>query len=712
MRIGNRYAAGRLLAGALFLLAAGLRAGGTAQPPYRIVERNASLQILPSTHTLSVIDTIILHRMSTGHEPLVFGLPNIFEVAGAAKGNANISFKRGDNIIRFDDIPSDSEFSITFWYSGDLGAASELSQIGRDKAVLREEVILPQTDELLRRARITMIVPKDWYALTAGRLARNAVRGDSAWFTWESDVTMKNISWFCAGRYKTTFLPGEIPVGVHLLADDSTGIPADIASFSQKIVTFYSHAFGTYRFPKLDIIEVDNWVGGRNVLAVAAPSFVMVKRAAFETPDTFNQAKTVLPHEIAHQWWPLSVFINEEDAALLAEGMCEYSARLFDESRRKFSPRDSLGHHPFLRPLILKAESGSDVPLHSVVDMRNTQTHYLKSAYVHHMLRQMLGDSVFMELYREFNRLFAGKLAGQEEFRALAERLGGKNLGWFFDQWLERIALPKLKVYHAQSEREGSGWKITGRVRILGYARFTAFADVGVVGGADERDTAFARVWLGAPLPANRTDTAGAGEYRNDVPFETHLDSEPAEAVLDPLGNTLKAFRIPPKLSDLRDPATGTMIVGTKLHADRLLALARKDSAAMDLGGWTIAIAPDTAVTLKALQQERVILYGTPAENRVAAAAAPKFPNGFRGDSVRVGNSVLYDTSLALLQSIDNPYFENGLMCWVAPLSEKAAPQLLPFDVSWALVRGTELISSGTWDVVDENMRVKVKRKE
>jgi len=48
-------------------------------------------------------------------------------------------------------------------------------------------------------------------------------------------------------------------------------------------------------------------------------------------------------------------------------------------------------------------------------------------------------------------------------------------------------------------------------------------------------------------------------------------------------------------------------------------------------------------------------------------------------------------------------------MCWVAPLSPKAEPELMPYDHSWILVRGKEEIISGTWEVKDEEVVVEVK---
>ena len=130
----------------------------------------------------------------------------------------------------------------------------------------------------------------------------------------------------------------------------------------------------------------------------------------------------------------------------------------------------------------------------------------------------------------------------------------------------------------------------------------------------------------------------------------------------------------------------------------------------MDLAGWSLTIKADTAVTLQGLQQERVILYGTPGENSIVEELVGKFPYGIRNDSAVVNQAVVYDTLLSLIQAIDNPYFTNGTLFWIAPLSDRAIPQLLPYEGSWVLTRGVDVITSGTWEVKDDDVRTVVKQ--
>ncbi|MFI5252651.1 MAG: M1 family aminopeptidase [Bacteroidota bacterium] len=675
-------------------------------PGFEILSHNASIQIYPQQNTIVCVDTISIRRLVEKETKVSLSLFHIFEINYLLFNGKQRDFKRGDDFILVENLPLDSVMELVVSYSGELSFRSELCRITADHAVLREEIILPHTNEYLTSTRLSVTVPKDWEATTVGKLAARIAVNDSTTFVWESNDINKEIGWICAGIYKTRQSADGSHLSIHLFRDDSTTAADDILSLVKRVLGFYSAKFTPYRYPKLDIVEVDDWVAGKNVLAVAAPSFIMVKKIAFETHDKFIQASSILPHEIAHQWWPLTVFIGDEDVALLAEGMCEYSARLYDEGNHIMSIRDSLDYHPLLRPLILKVIQGEDIPLHQKTDLRAAVTLYLKAMYVHNMLRAYIGDSVFSRLYHEYAVRFGLKITTSDDFRLLAEELSGKKLGWFFDQWVAKKGVPHLKIYNAHRKLDSAGWVTRGRVRLVGYDRFSTFVDVGV---KTEAGVTTCRVWLGASNTESGVDSAAAGEYRNDVPFEIRTSGKPLRAILDPNGDVLKMKKIPPRLSDLRDPGEGVMIIGTKEHADYLSKLARFDSSAMDGSGWTLSIKCDTEATLKDFQQNHVFLYGTAAENSKVAEMLDKFPLQFRNDSVVVNKEAIYDTSLTLVQMIDNPFQNNGSLCWIAPLSDKAKPELLPYDASWLLLRGKEEISSGTWDVNDEDLSVEIK---
>jgi hypothetical protein len=680
--------------GAGFLLPAQGRA--QADTTYRIVSSRYRLELLPADRAVRGVDTLELRLHPSAGERVALRMFPLYRVTGVTVNGRAATFDVNGDRLSVGPLPRDSA-TVVVEYAARLTVGSEFAMIDGNRAVFHEEGAMPTGPYDLHFVRGSLTVPRGWEAVAAGSLVDRRESNDSVTFVWEERERLSNVGWICAGVYeRSEDRTGPVLVSTYLDTTDTASAGA-IRAQVREIVRFYSGWFTPYRFSKLAIVEVDNLVAGRNVLAIASPSMILVKRVAFETKDVFNQVATVLPHEVAHQWWPMTVFIEDEDAAFLSEGMCEYSSLMYAESSGKMTGRDSLGHHPLLRLLLARVAKGEDQPLRMKADLRALPTHYLKASYVHNMVRQMLGDSLFRALYATYASRYALRTATLGDYQALAESLAGRPLDWFFRQWVTGKGIPRMKIYNVKSAPDSAlgGWRTRGRVRLVGYEKFTTGIRVGTE-GIDAQ--ASVPVWLG-------DDPAGAG-YRNDVPFEIRTRAHPARVVLDPGGEVLKVQKIPVKLSQLRDQADGLMVVGTNGASAALERLARKDSASMTLNGWSIAIRADTAVTLADLQREYVFLYGTTRDNRVAADLAGKFPYRADGDSVRIDGETLRDSALALVQAVENPYQSSGVLTWVAPLGASANPDLLPYDDSWVLLRGGDLVAHGVWEVTDEDLVV------
>jgi hypothetical protein len=73
-------------------------------------------------------------------------------------------------------------------------------------------------------------------------------------------------------------------------------------------------------------------------------------------------------------------------------------------------------------------------------------TSYEKGASVLHMLRHIIGDSVFFEFVNTYGATFAHGAAITQELWDLAETVSGQELDWFFEEWLMLPGHPEYDV--------------------------------------------------------------------------------------------------------------------------------------------------------------------------------------------------------------------------------------------------------------------------
>ncbi len=117
---------------------------------------------------------------------------------------------------------------------------------------------------------------------------------------------------------------------------------------------------------------------------------------------------------------------------------------------------------------------------------------YNKGAWVLHLLRGEVGDSAFFRGIRRYYATFRDSSVLSEDFERVMERAAGRDLRWFFRQWLYQPGYPRLDVTW---RTDAAGRRVTlhvrqaqsaawGRFRLPRVAvRFTAAG-----GAVDERD--------------------------------------------------------------------------------------------------------------------------------------------------------------------------------------------------------------------------------
>ena len=136
----------------------------------------------------------------------------------------------------------------------------------------------------------------------------------------------------------------------------------------------------------------------------------------------------MLIHELSHHWWGNAVSPKTWKDIWLNEGFATYSEALYWEYQAGKSALKST----------MSAKTGMFLrgTLYNPKDNLFSSLIYNKGAWVLHMLRREVGDSSFFRILRTYFEKFKYKNASTQDFQEICEKVTGRNLKFFFDQWV------------------------------------------------------------------------------------------------------------------------------------------------------------------------------------------------------------------------------------------------------------------------------------
>ena len=231
-----------------------------------------------------------------------------------------------------------------------------------------------------------------------------------------------------------------IPIDVWTYAEDSAF--ADSVPFRRatEIVEVMQRLIGPFPYEKLAHVQSSTKFGGmENSSAIFYAEKPYVER---------TMGEGVVRHETAHQWFGDAVTERDWPDLWLSEGFATYfdgvmGAALDGDSilvqHMKKSAGDYFASDVIDRPIVDSAHAGDPITLLNA-------NSYPKGAWVLHMLRGLIGDSAFFRGLRTYYRTYRDSNATSADFQHVMEQTAGKQLGWFFHQWLYQPGYPQLDV--------------------------------------------------------------------------------------------------------------------------------------------------------------------------------------------------------------------------------------------------------------------------
>jgi aminopeptidase N len=299
-------------------------------------------------------------------------------------------------------------------------------------------------DKALSRLRIT--VPDSVVAVSNGIL-RAATPAAPGWTTWDWEETHPIASYLISVAISDYVLLEDdcwseaagstIPLRNWIFPADVTEAQADLIPLCEMINVLENH-FGPYPFADEKYGHAEFlWGGAMEHQTVTSYSIGMF------TGDQSYQY--IMFHELAHQWFGDAVGPAAWADIWLNEGFATYGEALWAEHLG--------GRSSYLAYMNYRRSSQDWVgegPVYDPFPVFPGRVIYDKGAWILHMLRGRLGDTLFFAMLHRW-ATDAGHLYGtvtNAEFETLAELYAGEDLSGFFDPWLNTDAVPRLVFAH------------------------------------------------------------------------------------------------------------------------------------------------------------------------------------------------------------------------------------------------------------------------
>ncbi|MEW6072534.1 MAG: M1 family metallopeptidase [Planctomycetota bacterium] len=511
------------------------------------------------------------------------------------------------------------------WFAGERPDGAGPTQVYSQGQAAHNHGWFPCLEDPADRATSEVIVtmPAGWRSVAAGERIDIRAEGERITEHWRMNQPHP--------AYLVTLVAGELAVR----EEEWNGVPlwyvaepryerwleATFAETDDVLAFLADYTGSPYPYSKYSQAVVANfeWGGMENVSATTMSLLALDDERGHRDEDPHG----LVAHEAAHQWFGDLLTCRDWSHLWLNEGFATYLELLYYERTRgeeEFAGRrrDALdryleavrrtGRQPIVNEVYCEPEDLMDA-------------HRYEGAAVRlHLLRSALGADVFRAGVRTYVAENAGRSVVTADLRRAMEKVSGRDLGWFFDQWIHGSGVPELEVSWRWDERARAVVLETRQLQSPGGGTPAAFrfpADVLVRDASgdrvhrvevDERREAFELPAPGRPqfvrfdagdcvpkvmtlvrAPAEWIAIAGAdgdGNARRDAVLALGRLAREARIVELPaaheayVAEIVRRLRLDASPGVRADAASALGLAGGLEARERLIAAAREDRAA------------------------------------------------------------------------------------------------------------------------------------
>ncbi len=582
----------------------------------KILGHNLEIELFLKEHKIKVVD----HVRVQCEDKKTFScfINGGFQILSVGASIEKLAFKttsHGDwqrlEITMPSDLRQGDGVVLDIAYEGVLfgkPASLELEDVGATTGIIDEAGVYlspacawyPDVPGSLSSFQVTVITPAGYEAVTLGALVDRKVVGDKISVTWEE----KNMSEGCdlvAGKYQITQLKHhDIDVYAFFFPEDQ-GLVDTYLKATTRYLDMYQKLLGEYPYKKFAIVENFFQTG------YGMPSFTLLGNTVVKMPFIVD---TSLGHEILHNWWGNSVFVDESQGNW-CEGLTTYMADYYYKELKDSASAEEY-RNDICRKYTNYVKKKNDFPLKNFIGRRDQATRtigYGKTAMVFHMLRRMVGDEVFYTSLRKFYKEKIWQRAGWKDIQYIFEDTSKMDLSWFFEQWINREGAPFLVLGKTEVEKDKDGW--VTRAEVI------------------QKDKGY-RFSLPVQLELDEGTCNTVAEFKEPSQvISIQTKSEPRAVVIDPRYEVFRRLHleeIPPTIDFVLGDEEKVIVYPT--GGERASQEAYKNLAA-SLSSKKNDVKSDAEVTEAEIAQKSLFILGGLTENKLAKILTGQLPLDF-----------------------------------------------------------------------------------
>jgi len=402
-----------------------------------------------------------------------------------------------DDVVGYDvtGYTGQGEFYLEY---GDFDVALTLPAgwtVGATGELQNPDILRP---EIRQRLQAAMTADSTVHVLTSTAGTGATGPGENGRVTWRySARDVRDFAWATSNRYLWDARVADVPnangngtrrVMVHSLYRANAPHWTESALFGDHSTEFFSRTQVPYAYPQITISEGP-------IYGMEYPMLVFIGR-----PDTRRELYQVISHEVGHEWHPMMVGQDEAAFAWMDEGFTTFNEA---HATADFLPDFDPWEEPRENYLSIAGNKG-EAPLMRNIELvfgpANVVSAYFKPGTLLRSLQRTLGDSVFYQGLRTYEREWMFKHPQPWDFFNTMERVAGRDLDWFWFPWFYRT----VQLDHELATVTPAEGSVQVTVRDLGQAPMPAEIVVTTADGRTTMQTIPIERWLS---PSTRSVT-------------------------------------------------------------------------------------------------------------------------------------------------------------------------------------------------------------